>query len=260
MNICKKTDTVADNLTPDISKMARIACILQLCVAFSVLLWILGSPFTEALYENKKSLGELKWITTEHSEMFQTLPQLEQNRLLTLQERVTIRMQEPFMQKLAKSVEGLFVGMPVSKLIWLLLAVILPIMVMKQTEGAREAFWMLPALAIIYAWQLMPLQTPESIYPTESYLESKYMEKPLAGSMEIQKNNLELAWKDYVVTEWSKAPAYATQAEKFANGLYHFIVQKTLMEQEQPVPKPGAWTLMCYVVWNLFAAFAVSRK
>jgi hypothetical protein len=251
---------VDESAPADISKTARIACILQLCVAFSVLLWILGAPFTEALYENKKTLTELEWITIEHSEMFKNLPQERQEQIIAIQQRAQQGLQETFRQKIVKSVEGLFLGIPVSKIIWLILALILPIMVMKQVEGSREVFWLLPILAIVYTWQMLPLQIPTSIYPTESYLESKYMSAPLSGSIDMQKNNLELAWKAYIVAEWSKAPAYATNAEKFADGLYHFIVQKTLVEHGQPEPKPGPWTLMSYIAWNFLAAWAVSRK
>lgn len=257
MNFHKKSEPVDGSLAPDISKWARTACILHLCIAFSVLFWILGAPFTEALYLNKKASKELEWLTIEHEELYNTLPQSDQKLISSFQKKISLESNESFQRKMAKSVESFFLGMPVSKLLWLFLSILLPVLVMKQIDGARESFWLLPLLTAVYAWQMMPIQSTPSIYPTETYLEKKYLKGPLSGSIEEQRDMLELAWKSYIIEEWTQAPKDSSDGEKFANGMYHFIAQKTLLEMNQPPQKPGPWTLGAYLMWNLSAAFCI---
>lgn len=256
MQFCQRNNNPTSPLTDEIPKRIRIFCIIQLCIAFSVLLWILCSPFTESLYESKKTLSTIRWLVDDQSEYFdQTAPEVK-NQIFKLEAAASRSMQESFLNKSKQSIENLFLGIPISKLLWLLLALLLPILVLKQVDGARELFWLFPVLAVFYALQNFPATAPEPIYPSESYLENRYLESPITGSIEQQKNLLEQAWKKFIVTEWSKESVSASDEEKFVNGLYHFILNKTLQESSGP-SKPGPWTLACYFIWNLTAALVV---
>lgn len=260
MNICKGRIEKEPNLTTDIPKSVRIVCILQLCIAFSVLLWILGAPFTESLYENKKLRGNLEWLTLKNPEFFQELPLGKQKEILLLQKNAEKEQQEPALAKIGRSIKGLLAETPVSKQLWLLLSLVLPVMVMKQVDGSRVVFLLLPVLTALYVWQIFPQQALPSLYPTESYLEKNYLKHPINGSLESQRKQLEMAWQAYIATEWSTLPKEVTENQKFANGLYQFIAQKTLIEKSLPSSKPGYWTLGLYFLWNLFAACMVNKK
>lgn len=260
MNFCQKTTLKENDSQNDIPKSARIVCIIQLCLAFTVLLWVLGTPFTDELYRNKKTVTAIEWLTIENSEYYDTVPAEKKSELQSIYKQAHNGLQDSFRNKLVKSVEELFLQTPITKQLWLLLALILPFLVMKQIEGSREVFWVFPFLALLYAWQVAPLKNPETLYPTESYLEQHYLSAPIKGSMAQQKEQLDAGWQSYIATEWSKADENSSQTEKFANGLYHFIYESTILEWIQPPLKPGILTLASYLIWNLFAAYLINRR
>lgn len=260
MNFCQKTTLKENGSDNDIPKSARIVCIIQLCLAFTVLLWVFGTPFTDELYRNKKTTAAIEWLTIENSEYYETLSPDKKSDLQHIYEKAHNGIQESFLQKLAKSFEELLLQTPITKQLWLLLAFILPFLVMKQIEGSREVFWVFPILALLYAWQVGPQKNLHTLYPTESYLEQHYLSAPITGSITEQKEQLEKAWQSYIAAEWSKAEKNSSPNEKFANGLYHFIYETTILEWSQPPIKPGILTLGSYVIWNLLAAFVVNRR
>lgn len=258
MNFCKRT-TLKDNASSgDIPKSWRIVCIIQLCFAFTTLLWILGTPFTDELYKNKKALTSITWLTDLESNQYQNLTSPQKAKLEQIHNSALKAMQTTFLQKSAKSVESLFRQTPISKLTWLTLAFLLPLLVMKQVDGGRELFWLFPLLSLLYIWQVAPMKQPESLIPEESYLEQRYLSAPISGTVTEQREQLEEAWKNYVIAEWSQRGE--SKDEKFANGMYHFVFESTVREWEAPPAKPGIFTVAGYLVWNLIAATVLSMR
>lgn len=258
MNFCKRTALKDNESVGDIPKSWRIICILQLCLAFTTLLWVLGSPFTDELYKNRKALSSIEWLTDEGVNEYATLTSQQKTKLEEIRSGALEGMQEPFLQKLGQSIESLFRGTPISKLAWLVLAFLLPIFVMKQVDGARELFWLFPLLAILYIWQVAPMKSGESLIPDESYLEHHYLSAPISGTVAQQREQLEEAWENYIIAEWSKSGE--TKDEKFSNGMYHFVFESTVKEWEAPPLKPGLITVGSYLIWNLIAALGVSMR
>lgn len=260
MSFCTKKSRSPESETGDIPKSVRITCILQLCIVFSMLLWIAGKPFTEQLYEYRKGTKQLEWLIDLHPEKYENVSQGEKEILERMRSEIERGMQESFGTKFKRSIEALFLDTPLSKLMWIVLAGVLSIMIMKQKEGAREAVWLLPLLAIVYAIQIGNSPPMKSPYPSEEYLEKHYMHGSIGSTLEEQRTQLESAWQKYLATEWSTLPAGTDEKERLGDGLYQFTLKKSLSEWKSPPEKPGPWTLGCYVLWNLFFTGLVYRK
>ncbi len=97
------------------NKETKILCILQLCIAFSVLLWIILSPFTETYYSNKKLAQELDWVIVENAEYFQDLPPQTRKKISELESKVERQSNETFPKKLKQSIEALLIYTPFYK-------------------------------------------------------------------------------------------------------------------------------------------------
>lgn len=211
---------------------ARLCAILQLCIAFGMILWYTSQPFMGELFEIKSEKLLLHYAIDQR-ELFEQLPRFQQeellSRLLTLQDRLEI----PFLTKLMRSGE-ILIHLPLLKLTWIVLAILLSIFLLKKREGARQALWLLPFLALAYGVdnriQGLPTQptAEEKLFPSESYLRDHYLDEPWGSTLFEQKQQLEQAWNHYLQLEWGG------QNQSLSQGLYAFNLARI---QAQPFPK-----------------------
>ena len=80
---------------------ARVFAILQLCIAFSILLWNASLPFMGDLYEIKSKLLLYKHVI-DHPQFVRLSP-LEQESIHTSQAVLQAQLGLPFLQKLGNS-------------------------------------------------------------------------------------------------------------------------------------------------------------
>ena len=137
-----------------ISTPARVMAILQLCVAFTLIAWHAGEPFLGDLFNIKSKLVVYQFVlgikNEANAERFARLPAIQRQQIErnynTLQKQYNL----PFWDKLKRSFEIIFFGIPSFELAWILLSIIIPILLLKKVEGAVQAVWLLPLATLFF--------------------------------------------------------------------------------------------------------------
>lgn len=265
---------------------ARICAIIQLCLAFTIILWNFSQPFMGELFAIKSQLllyQDVMGITTKSVENLERQSRLERNRerfeALALDQKEAIldnyetlrRMTDrTFWVKLKRSLTVLAFDIPIYEKIWLVLSFLLPVMLLKRVDGARNAIWLLPLLAAVYAsdnYLYSPLRSPPNaeLFPSEEVIISQYVEEPRSSNIFKQSDQLLKGWKLYLIKEWamvdpSNDPAeFVIQAEagEFLFNMHRLKVYGSpegLLSSRESHKEPMT-LLLAYFLWNLFFAF-----
>lgn len=206
---------------------ARVCAIIQLCLAFTIVLWNLAQPFAGELFSVKSKLilyqdvmgtvpqqqelsPEKRARLERNAERFAGLPENQKEIILTGLQGVQKELQRSFFDKSLQALHILFFEIPPFEQAWLILSFIIPIMLLKRIEGAAQAVWLLPLLAALYAfdnrWHAH-VRTPTEdvlLFPTEQVLVEKFLDEPLSASIFEQQKQLQQAWKMYLINIWDK--------------------------------------------------------
>ena len=157
-----KKDYPADTFIP---RPARICAIIQLCLAFSVLLWNISEPFIGEIFTLKSKLllyhdvmgipspnqGIHKERLIRNAERFKVLSKQMQEQVAKNSQFLQKQLQRSFWDKL-KSVAILFAyKISPFELAWIFFSIVIVIMLLKKVEGASQAVWLLPILVACYA-------------------------------------------------------------------------------------------------------------
>lgn len=268
---------------------ARVMAILQLCIAFTMILGILSYPFMGALFEHKSRLllyrtvlgdeslassnDQLRQRLQNNRERFSQLPEQQQASIIAQYHDLQARDHLSFFQKLVKSVHIFLFELPVFELAWIIFSIVISIMLLLRIAGAAQAVWLLPLLVILYGIYnsmygvSVPRSADEQLFPTEEVIVRDYLKKELPPDIAGQQEQLLHGWKLYLIQQWAheqpSADIFEKQAEK---GDFKFnvarleliatspIISKTWNEKESPL------LLICYFVWNVLLAWIVTRS
>ncbi len=264
MNRRKKKDFPPGTFLPT---GARILAIVQLCLAFTCVVWSLGYPFLGLHFEVKeKKLMYEKVIKDE--KRFGKLTQMQQKRFLDEYDR--LQKTETFTQKLQQGIEIFFKRISKFELIWILLAIVLPIALLKKREGAVQASWLLPITAFAFAFDngyhgSDPNLLPENkLFPTEKVIMNNFLNsEESAKSILDQRKQLLRGWERYLIKEWAhEIPSLepAIYARQVSDGDFAFSVERLNKlergSREYNIfrEKRNPLVLWLYVLWNLFFA------
>lgn len=258
--------------------MKRLFAILQLCLAFSMILWVFAAPFTTEHFNTHSSLLLYQTATgkghrfvpaeklARHAERFAQLEAARQQSIMAAYERLEKRAQRPFSSKLADSFAALLLDLPVFIQAWIFLSVVISIMLLLGIEGAINAIWLLPVIILCYAVDnqvhgVIPPPSPDALrLPSEHYLMSRYKGPSLKD-----------AWELYLITEWaSKVPesdpeAFRLQIEAGEHALTVARVEDLMKSQSlnrmtSSGTKKPLFFLCGLVVWNLVVAIAAQKR
>lgn len=267
---------------------ARVCAIIQLCLAFSVLLWNASEPFVGEIFTLKSRLlfyhdvmgipasdqesTEKTERLARNAERFKALPKQSQEKLIRNLQTAQKQLQRSFWDKL-KSVVALF-GYKISpfELAWIVFSILISIMLLKRIEGASQAVWLLPLLVACYAvdtrWFAKENQenAESKLFPSEKELVDNYIEEPLSDNIFEQQEQLKDGWKHYLVIKWTaETPAedkevFDKQAEE---GEFNFTLARLELRSKQedflttikPNPPPSLWWLALYFFWNVYFAY-----
>lgn len=266
---------------------ARVCAIIQLCLAFTIILWNMSQPFAGelftlksklVLFEDVMGIGSKQGLSNEkvarldrNAARFKELPLEDSASIVKGMQQVQGLLQRSFMDKMVGAGRILVYEIPLYEQLWLILSLIIPILLLKRVEGASQAVWLLPLLAALYAFDnrwngQRPEPSQESLlFPTEEVLIASFMHEPLSANIFEQQEQLKQAWQSYLIKVWgneekSEDPVAALlQSEK---GEFAFNIARANVISEQAIRK-GAYPqeplllLGIYLSWNtLFAVFA----
>ena len=243
----------------------RIFAILQLCIAFSILLWHASYPFMGELFEVKSKMLIYQAVMGTKDESnrirFGNLPEKEQQKLLEGYQHFQEKLEKTFYEKLKQSLKKIL-NLPTFELAWLFFSVILAIMLLKKIEGAKEALWILPLLVFAYAGEnrgLSPriLSDDQKLFPSEELIVEKYLDVPFSQNVFEQKEQLKKGWDAYLIKEW------APEGGNEQDGLFAFNLERVkILAREKPVTRtqPDSLSLLAiYLGWNISFAL-VARQ
>lgn len=265
IHMLHKITKIQDHPLVFIAKPARLMAILQLCIAFSALLFYLSQPFMGQLFEAKSRL--LLWDFVLDHPQRGTLSSSDARKLESARASAQAKIAMPFTQRAGKSLEILAFGIPPFEQAWLLLSLIVPILLLKRVEGARAALWLIPLCVLCYAMSnriggVDPSPSPDHhLYPTESYLAEHILHEPIQGSLVEQQNLLKKGWESYLINEWlEERPSvdpevYSLQLAKGEWAFQHARAMSFIDATHSTQPtRQSLWLLGLFIFWNtLFA-------
>lgn len=268
---------------------ARTCAIIQLCLAFSALFWNASQPFAGEIFTLKSRLllyqdvmgistanatSPLSNEKTEHlarnAKRFQALPKKTRELLLDHFHSLKRQLQRPFFDKVIAVVDLFAYRLSPYELAWMFFSIVLPILLLKRVEGAREALWLIPLLVALYAFdsQFFAKSDQHSLesrlFPSETELIENHLNEPLSEEILEQHQQLKLGWERYLIANWLNQPPSEdslTFARQVEEGGFHFTLARLKAE-----PKPSALTpfknappsfplLVLYFFWNTYFAY-----
>lgn len=262
----------------------RLAAIAQLCLAFSLILWILGQPFVGDHFSTRSTLLFFQAVTgtgtgplpadklARHAQRFAQLDPVRQQTILTAYATLEQHAQRSFLAKTREALLGLAVTSPLFLRSWLILAIALSVMLLRGRPGASIAAWLLPIVALCYAMDnrltgVQPLLSPDHLLlPTEKQLAERY--GALLGlTIEEQRAGLTRAWQQYLISEWahqipSADPiAFREQVETGEHALTLKRLEARLpLIAQPPLHTVTSWLVLAlFCIWNLCFAIAVQK-
>lgn len=270
---------------------ARLCAIIQLCLAFIVILWNLSQPFMGELFAFKSQIllyqdvmgispkqetVEKQARMRHNAERFQALPLEEKQLILKSYQKLEALLERSFFTKMGRSLHILFFEMPTYEQVWLLLSIVLPILLLKRVEGASQAIWLLPLLTSFYAYDNQLFGRPTSptaearLFPSEEVIVAHYLSEPLSKNVFGQSEQLLRGWKRYLVKEWTKEQpssdslVFNQQAEKgeflFTLARLKALPAPNKMLSSKPPAKEPISLLAVYLFWNFFFAYIAWQK
>lgn len=250
---------------------ARIMAIIQLCLAFTALLFILGYPFMGKHYALKSRL--LVSDSVIQSNSFEGLPEAKKESLVNEKKSIKEQMGASFVEKMGSSFKRIR-QTPVFELAWIAFSIVIPILILLKTEGGALAAWVLPLLVLVYAidnqqrgWQSSDLAA-DQLFPSERVIEEKYLGRKLSANILSQKDDLERGWRLFLIQEWAReVPAEdpILFLEQAAKGEFAFNLERASLLAQEPIQShPGKKEpiilLVVFFLWNLFFAAYINQK
>jgi hypothetical protein len=253
-------------------------CIAQLCIAFTLLLWHMSQPFVGDLFRVKAQLLVFEEVmgalpaspdaerlahSAQNKERFQALPTIHQATIAAGYARAQKQKARPFLDKLKSSLSILWNDISPFEKGWIMLSIIIPILLLKQVEGAHLAVWLVPLITACYIGEsrmhdeILRVTAHEQLFPSEQYLVERYGNGALAESITEQHQQLKSAWERYLVDVWSDGDGeVATGAYAFHVARAKALVADSAVPQVAPQRKIP-WTLAALLLsWNLLFALS----
>jgi hypothetical protein len=264
----------------------RIIAIGQLCFAFSLLFWYLFQPFMGEyfalrsrmlLYEYVMGTSDIlksrnKAQLEHQSHRFKQIPIDEQKLLKDDYQQLELLAKRASLKKIEDSLRVLIQNTPPFEQAWIFFSITIAILILLKKEGAKQAAWILPLIALAYAVDNQLTGKPSSfspdyfLFPTEETIIQHYLDEPLASSPLEQKKQLERGWNRYLMAHWS-SNAHENENGQLEESEFNFTLARLKAlhfqlpsEWLHPFHKKlGLFSLSLYLLWNGLFAWVVNR-
>lgn len=267
---------------------ARVVAIIQLCLAFTALIWACGYPFMGDLYATKSKLllyqnimgiapthdKAYKMLMEDNAIRFQKLPEEQQTRILNKYKELNAQIDMPFLSKIKRSFHILAIEISPYEQAWIFFALFISFLVLLRIEGGTQAAWLLPLIIVLYGLSQLTgshknnRNEEERLFPTEEQLVQNYLKHPLNANILEQQAELKHAWKLYLVDIWAhETPSenpeiLQKQSEK---GEFTFNLARIQAVSSQKGNGNSSYNqkislgmLILYFMWNIFFACCVN--
>lgn len=261
----------------------RLVAIIQLCLAFSLIIWYMTQPFMGEYFTLRSHMllyeyvmGTSDALKTQASqeaqrERFEKLP--ENERLLVLRDYQSLQnyASRPLIRKLEDGMRVLLLKIPAFEQAWIFFAIIIAILLLLKVEGAQQAAWLLPLLALAYAGDnyltgtLYQTSPDQFLFPSEQIIIQEYLTEPFSSHPLEQKKQLERGWQHYLIKNWSTKQENSVQVLEEAE--FNFTMARLQMLHKESLvtllpsfhKRVNPFLLLLYLAWNTLFAFVVNR-
>lgn len=265
------------------SKRPAALAIIQLCFAFSLLLWQASQPFMGDYFAVRSQMLLHEYVmgtaptfktaeeqAARQAERFDSLPTKQREKILgdyhVLQQHVS----RPFFDKIREGLYALLFETPVFELAWIAFAITISILILLKREGAARAAWLLPLIVIGYGidsqlYGRSAVPAPDTVlFPTEKMLVEDYLQAPLSNHVPEQQTQLQHGWNQYLQKNWAEdATSHADE-----EALFNFTIARLKLWHQHPAKyagvdpheKSGSVALLAYFLWNLLFAWKTQER
>jgi len=276
-----------------IPRPARVITIIQLCIAFTILIFTLSYPFLQRYIDQKTDVmliqivkGDQSLVTDESSSLelkqrdllkrnvvrFEELPLSKQTMVDEFYEELISAPSRSFLIDFLETSASFVRKTPSFMLAWILLSIVLGILILLKVEGTHQTIWLLPLLVSLYGWQNVT-QAPISIPSPDAALfpqEKEVIEEELADSIEEQREQLQRGWQAYLVKNYAKEipsndkEVFDLQVEKgeFLFNIARIEKRKSTQERADVTfweTKKHPAFLLLFFFWNFYFAWQIFR-
>lgn len=252
-----------------IPKPSRIASILHLSIAFTVLLGVILSPFLQDLFVYKSHtllfdhvMGKTNSnpILERNFERFSKLPFSIQQNVLDSYTQIKNEFPLTFLEKAQKSLR-LIKSLSLYTTLWILLSIIIPILILKKREGAEKAAYLLPLMVLLLLLSYPTVtKVQPSLYPSEEKIIKEFLKEPLSSDISIQYEQLSKGWKLYLIKEWSqKTPSQNPSEFEMQVEEGDFLFHLNFLLQSKPSSSSSILLYYLLFFWSLFYVYIVNR-
>ncbi len=208
-----------------------------------------------------------------NKERFTLLPENEKALILNDYNDIQKYAGRPIFIKIMDGLKKLFF-VPLFKLAWISYAIIISILLLLKTEGAKQAAWLLPFLVLVYSidnrisGHSAKPGIDSLLFPQESEIIMNYLDEPFSGTLFTQKAQLQNGWENYLIANWlpSGTSTSLQREQKIEAAEFVFTKIRLLHYHKEPMIQPLKiskdyipWPLVfLYLFWNIFFAFRMN--
>lgn len=246
---------------------ARVLAIIQLCLAFTILLWHLSQPFMGDLFTIKSKMLVYQHVMGKkiesHAHRFAQMEDGTKQKILAEYDQLQRQLDRSFWLKLSDSIYLLWYKIPRFELIWILLSIIIPILLLKRVEGSISAMWLLPIAVLLFAVDNRlnaidrPISEEERLFPSEEEIVTEYLLEPLKPNIFEQEKQLREGWEQYLISIWAPKSEAIDFKKQVEDGDFAFNIERIQRIQKDMKNKTAQkkqlplFLLGIFLFWNL---------
>lgn len=187
----------------------RVPSILYLCLLFSLVLWQLGYPFLGEHFQLRSEMLLHSYVmgssapSTMHRTRYLALSSEQRSRLEQRLKELTTYATRSAFKKLADGINLFFSSTPLWELIWIPLAVVVCVRILKERPTSTKMMFFSLVLLPFCGWITVPhppMPPDQALYPTESFLIERYSPPTQIDTFE----RLSFCWNCYLREFWGK--------------------------------------------------------
>lgn len=173
---------------------ARVAAILQLCVAFSIIVKVLMGPFMGDYFDLKSQMLLVEAVTGDE-ERFSALDPNTAAMVSNEHIRLTRRLGASFGKKSKKGIQHLLFELSPFIQFYVFVSIVSGVLILKRIAGGVESAFLLTILALAFSfdnvWYAQNFMPPDhALFPTEEQLVQNYLDGEFSSGIIDQKKGL----------------------------------------------------------------------
>lgn len=258
----------------------RILAIIQLCLAFSLILWYAAQPFLGEYFNLKSNILLYEYVLgtsnilksasqkeklKRNTDRFTSLPEEKKALIQNDYAKLYTYSTRPLLTKLLDGLKALF-AVGAFEWGWIIFSILTSVLILLKIEGAEKAAWLLPILVLAGSinnqfTHHVSESSDIDLFPKESVIIQDYVEGQLSPHVNEQRDQLQKGWNRYLAANWSNS-------NDVEEGEFNFTLAR-LDKMTFQIPtdwhfffreKTKEGLMLIYLLWNCAFAWIGGRE